>query len=254
MHNTEEWKIPPEPVILSKDEVHVWRVSSLQPFPAIQYLRSLLSGDEVARADRFYFEKDRHRFIVTHGLLRILLARYLNTPFIDAGQLRFCYNEYGKPLLDLGTQDHTLNFNLSHSHELVLFAFTDMRQVGVDIEYMRPGLDNESLAEHYFSPLENEMLQALPTSVRMEAFYQCWARKEAYIKARGKGLSIPLDVFDVSLRPSEPAMLLNSREDPRETERWRLCALHPDPNYAGALAVEGDDWHLCCWQLPLIIN
>src|SRR6266849_2427305 len=164
MHNTEEWKIPPEAVILSEDEVHVWRVSSLQPLPTIQYLRSLLSGDEVARADRFHFEKDRHRFIVTHGLLRILLARYLNTALIDACQLRFCYNDYGKPSLDLGTQDHALNFNLSHSHELVLFAFTCIRQVGVDIEYMRPSLDHESLAEHYFSPLENEMLRVLPTS------------------------------------------------------------------------------------------
>jgi len=249
MHNNQEWEIPTEPVILSEDEVHVWRVSSLQPLPAIQYLRSLLSGDEVARADRFRFEKDRHRFIVTHGLLRILLARYLNTALIDARQLRFCYNDYGKPSLDLDAQDHTLNFNLSHSHELVLFAFTCVRQIGVDIEYMRPGLDHESLAEHYFSPLENEMLRALPTSARTEAFYQCWARKEAYIKARGKGLSIPLDIFDVSLLPGEPAMLLNSREDPHETARWRLCALHPDPNYAGALAVEGEGWHLRCWQV-----
>ncbi len=249
MQTTEEWQLSPKQLTLLKDEVHVWRASVLQPLAAIQSWRSLLSEDEIARAERFYFEKDRRRFIVSHGLLRILLARYLNTPLISAGQLRFCQNEYGKPSLNLDKQDCALNFNLSHSGELVLFAFTYVRQIGIDIEYMRPSLDYQSLVEHYFSPLENQMLQALPVSARLEAFYQCWTRKEAYIKARGKGLSIPLDIFDVSLRPDEPAVLLNSREDPLETERWMLCALHPDPNYAAALAVEGHNWHLRCWHL-----
>jgi 4'-phosphopantetheinyl transferase len=249
MQNTEEWEIPIEQVVLAEDEVHVWRASVLQPLATIQYLQSFLSEDEIARAARFYFEKDRHRYIVTHGLLRILLACYLNS--IDARQLQFCNNAYGKPSLDLNRQDHALNFNLSHSHELVLFAFTYVRQIGVDIEYMRPDVDYEALTKHYFSSLENKMLQTLLISARLEAFYRCWTRKEAYIKARGKGLSIPLDVFDVSLRPDEPAALLNSREDPHETASWRLCALHPAPNYAGALAVEGDIWRLRCWQLPL---
>jgi 4'-phosphopantetheinyl transferase len=251
MHDTDEWGLPPDQVLLMEDEVHVWRASILQPLATIQYLRSLLSEDEVAKAERFYFEKDRHRFIVSHGLLRITLARYLNSPLINASQLRFCNNDYGKPSLDLDIQDRILNFNLSHSDELILFAFTYARQIGVDIEYMRPGLDDQLLAEHHFSPLENQMLQTLPVSARLEAFYQCWVRKEAYIKARGKGLSIPLDVFDVSLQPDEPAVLLNSREDPLEMTRWRLCALHPDPSYAAALAVEGDGWRLRCWQLSL---
>lgn len=227
MYDAKGWEIPANKVILSEDEVHIWRAYVLQPMGTIHYLRSLLSGEEVARAERFYFEKDRHRFIVTHGLLRILLADYLNASVIDAHELHFCYNDYGKPVLDLDMQDHNLSFNLSHSHELVLFAFTYVRQIGVDIEYMRPDIDHESLAEHTFSPLENEMLQVLPVSARMEAFYQCWARKEAYIKARGKGLAIPLDIFDVSLKPGEPAVLLNSREDPHEAARWKLCALHP---------------------------
>jgi 4'-phosphopantetheinyl transferase len=248
MRNPEEWERPPSQVILSENEVHVWRTSVLQPLATIQKLRSLLSKDEIARAERFYFEKDRHRFIVSHGLLRKLLARYLNIPLMSASQLRFCNNDYGKPSLDLDRQDGTLNFNLSHSDGLVLFAFTYVRQIAVDIEYMRPDLDYQSLAEHYFSPLENQMLRALPVSARLEAFYQCWTRKEAYIKARGKGLSIPLDIFDVSLWPDEPAALLNSREDPQETARWILHALHPDPNYAAALAVEEHSWHLRCWH------
>jgi 4'-phosphopantetheinyl transferase len=252
MHSTEGWEIPPDQVALLEDEVHIWRVSVFQPLATIQYLQSLLSRDEIARAERFRFEKDRYRFIITHGLLRMLLARYLNSPFLDASQLQFCTNAYGKPALDLDMQDHVLNFNLSHSHELILFAFTYLRQVGIDIEYMRPDLDFESLAQYSFSPLENEMLRALPPLERIKAFYQCWSRKEAYIKARGKGLAIPLNSFDISLRPGEPVALLNSREDPRETARWKMCALHPHPDYASALAVEGDGWRLHCWQAPPI--
>lgn len=248
MNDAKEWKVPISQVILLHDEVHIWRAYVRQSLATIYYLRSLLSGEEVARAERFYFEKDRHRFIITHGLLRTLLAGYLNSSALNAHKLHFCSNDYGKPSLDLH-QTHSLNFNLSHSHELIVFAFSYMRQIGVDIEFMRPDIDHESLAKHTFSPLENEMLQTLPVSARMEAFYQCWARKEAYIKARGKGLAIPLDIFDVSLKPGEPAALLHSREDPHETARWRLCALHADPNYAGALAVEGDGWHLRCWQV-----
>src|SRR5271157_1795180 len=156
MNHSQEWEIPPDQVALSEDEVHVWRVSILQPLATIQYLRSLLSRDEIARAERFRFEKDHYRFIITHGLLRILLARYLNSPFINASQLQFCSNAYGKPSLDLDMQDRVLNFNLSHSHELILFAFTYVRQIGIDIEYMRPDLDLESLAQYSFSPLENE--------------------------------------------------------------------------------------------------
>jgi 4'-phosphopantetheinyl transferase len=259
------WNVPPDNITLRGNEVHVWRASLNLPVSMIQELKPILSTEEMTRAERFYFERDRHRYIIAHALLRILLGRYLA---IETSQIRFAYNAYGKPFLDLDLDldleldleldqnlssretTTTLHFNLSHSHEMALYAFTYSRQVGIDIEYMRSNIDYSSLAVHYFSPRENAMLQELPEALRSEAFFNCWTRKEAYIKARGKGLSLPLELFDVSLKPGEPAALLGSREDPPQTAYWSLRELAPGAGYAGAFAVEGHDWDLCCWHYP----
>ncbi len=247
------WNVPPDDITLRGNEVHIWRASLNLPVSMVQDLKPILSAEEVTRAERFYFERDRHRHIIAHALLRILLGRYLG---IETGQIRFSFNAYGKPFLDLdlgqdlSSRETTLHFNLSHSHELALYAFTYARQVGIDVEHMRSNIDYLSLAEHYFSPRENAMLQELPEALRYEGFFNCWTRKEAYIKARGKGLSLPLDLFDVSLKPGEPAALLGSREDPPQTAYWSLRELAPGAGYAGALAVEGHDWDVCCWHYP----
>jgi 4'-phosphopantetheinyl transferase len=145
-----------------------------------------------------------------------------------------------------------LQFNLSHSHQMALLAFTRGRNVGVDIEYMRPDVEFEQLARHFFSPTECAVLLDMASVLRKETFYNCWTRKEAYIKARGEGLSIPLDMFDVSLRPGEPAALLQCREDQAEVARWSLHALMPGELYAAALAVEKTREHpghgILCWD------
>src|SRR6185312_16328849 len=206
------WNIPPDNLQLLENEVHVWRASLNVPAFVLSSLQQALTGEEIARAARFYFEKDRKHWTVARGVLRILLSRYLKT---HPHQFSFCYNDYGKPLLEKSAHSPQLQFNISHSHELALYAFTPAREIGVDVEYMRSNLDYMELAEHTFSAYENEMLQALPTEMRREAFFLCWTRKEAYIKARGKGLSMPLKEFDLSLKPGEPARLLHSREDPR---------------------------------------
>jgi len=143
-----------------------------------------------------------------------------------------------------------LQCNVSHSHELALLAFSYRRELGVDVEYMRTNIEYEDLARHSFSPNEQAVLLALPPEVRQQAFFNCWTRKEAYIKARGMGLSLDLAIFDVSLVPGEPIALLASREDQREVARWRFYELDPGPGYAGALAVEGQEWALHCWQWP----
>jgi len=177
--------------------------------------------------------------------LRTLLGEYLG---IAPTKLQFSTNAYGKPSIispEFGTR---LHFNLAHSGTLALYAFSYDRHVGVDVEYMRSGIDYEAIARSHFSPYENEQLQALPSTMQEEAFFACWSRKEAYIKARGKGLSLPLDQFDVSLNPGEPAMLLASREDTEAITQWLLHALSPGPRYTGALVVEGSGWHLSCWQ------
>lgn len=239
------WGLGPKTPVLSSDEVHVWSAKLDQTVFRAHNLQQTLDGNERARAERFYFKRDRNHFIVAHGLLRVILSRYLNS---DPGDLRFCYSPYGKPMLAKEFDGDRLRFNLSHSHSLVLYAVTRAREIGIDIERIRPDLAYEQIAERFFSPREVAALQTVPTSRQLKAFFDCWTRKEAYIKARGEGLSLPLDRFDVSLAPGEPATLLSTVGDPHETSRWSLRELDLAPGYVAALAVEGHDWRLKCWQ------
>lgn len=244
-NSDQQWNMPPPNIVLQNNEVHVWRASLNAPLSSIESLKQLLSDEEVVRAERFYFEKGRHGYIVTHGILRILLGRYLD---VDPHQLRFTTNAYGKPLLESPTHSMQPHFNLSHTHELVVFAFTYLGEVGIDIEYMRTNVEYEELAKRNFSPSEYTVLHNLPEDMKQEAFFNCWTRKEAYIKARGMGLSLPLNLFDVSLKPGEPAALLGSRENGQEVARWTFQAMTMPPDYVGALAIEGHDWHANYWQ------
>ncbi len=239
------WKIPSEQIILSENEVHAWRASLNVPLNTTYSLQSILSEEEVKRAGKFHFETDRLHWVVARGILRVLLGYYLE---VDPCAISFVTNDYGKLFIAHPSDRTCLRFNLTHSGDIALFAFTYDRHVGVDVEYMRADIDYEELAQNYFSPYECAVLRTLPPVLREEAFFLCWTRKEAYIKARGRGLSIPLDQFDVSLTPGEPAMLLDSREDPQATANWSLHALMPGERYTGALVVEGTDWHLSCWQ------
>jgi 4'-phosphopantetheinyl transferase len=241
------WSIPPTTLTLSSDEVHIWRAALDLAPPHVEDLRKILSEDEVNRADRFVFERDRTHFIVARGLLRLIIGRYLQ---LEPRQLRFSYSRYGKPALIRPADVDILSFNLSHAHGLALYACARGRELGVDIEYIRPIPDVERIAERFFSPRERATLQALPQEGRLEAFFTCWTRKEAYIKARGEGLSLPLDQFDVSLAPGEPAALVGVRADAAEALRWSLQALHPGPGYVAALAATGQDWRVVCWRWP----
>jgi 4'-phosphopantetheinyl transferase len=240
------WEMPPEDMELAEEEVHVWRAFLQVSQSTVEYFRSLLSKDELLKAGRFYFDRDRHRYIVGRGVLRALLGRYLH---MLPDQLRFRYNAYGKPALDMPYSTlHTLYFNSAHSREVALFAFAYDREVGVDVEYMRPDIDFEAVAKHSFSANEYTVIKGLPENEKLAAFYHCWSRKEAYIKARGMGLSLDLRLFDVSLEPGKPAALLASREDPREVGRWTFETLAPAPAYAAALAVEGHNLKLAAWD------
>jgi 4'-phosphopantetheinyl transferase len=184
---------------------------------------------------------------VARGLLRKILGIYLNT---KPDRLRFSYGKHGKPSIISGSGKEKLKFNLAHSDGLALYAFTCGRHIGIDIERIRVDFDHEQLAAQFFSPQENAMLRCLPAHMKTEAFFSCWTLKEAYIKAKGDGLSLPLNQFDVSLVPGEPATLLNYRGDPQEASRWSLKQLRAGPGYTAALAVEGHGWRLACWQWP----
>jgi 4'-phosphopantetheinyl transferase len=239
------WRPPPAELTLSSAEVHVWQASLDPAASCVEHLQRTLSADELHRAARFHFPRDRRRFIVARGILRDILSRYLGVP---PSELGFRYSAYGKPALADMADEERLRFNLSHSHEMALFAVTCGRDIGVDIEYLHRAIACEEIAERFFSAHERASLRAVSVEGKHQAFFNCWTRKEAYIKAHGEGLSLPLDQFDVSLAPGEPAALLATHSDPREVLRWSLQALTPGPGYVAALAVEGQGWHLTCWQ------
>jgi 4'-phosphopantetheinyl transferase len=239
-----QWQPTMHPPPLAPDEVHVWRIALEVDDALMTLLRAVLADDERQRADRFYFEKDRRRFTAARAAMRILLARYLGR---RPKEVRFAYNNYGKPRLADENKESNVRFNLTHSRGLALLAVTRGREIGVDVEHLRDmERDGEALAERFFSPREAAVLRSLPPELRRSAFFHCWTRKEAYIKAHGEGLSLPLDQFDVSLHPEEPAALLATQHDPEDVRRWSLRSLLPGEGYVGAVAVEGHSWQLWC--------
>lgn len=227
-------------------EVHLW-CARLDLADALILQRvGLLNNEERDRANRFYFDRDRRRFIAARSGLRLILARYLA---VGPEALRFTYGAQGKPALAAGGAAPHLQFNLSHSGEMALYAVASGCAVGVDLEMVRPEVADEPLVLQLFSSHELGALRRLPRVEQVVAFFQCWARKEAYIKARGGGLSIPLQEFDVSFLPGAEAMLLANRADPEEVTRWSFLPVPSIPGYAAALVVAGEGRLLACWEL-----
>jgi len=216
---------------LHPDVVHVW-MRWLQVAPALEAeLYALLSPDEREQTSRFRVERARRAFILTRGTLRSLIAVYVGKA---PHELALKRTHHGKPLLD-GPFD--LRFNVSHTEGLALLAFARKREIGVDVEKIRPQPDARKLAERFFSISERSELAHLSGSELQRAFFRCWSRKEAYIKARGEGLSLPLDQFDVSIAVGASQVLLATRPDPSEASRWLVRDLPTSPEYAAALAV-----------------
>jgi len=241
--SNQTWRTPEAFPALAADAVHVWRIALVISDAELARRAEVLTVDELARAARFHFERDRHRWIATRGAVRWLLAGYAG---VAPTSVRFSLGPHGKPALE--EPDGTgLEFNVSHSGELALCAVSHGRAVGVDVEAVRPEFANLSVARRFFAPAEATILAALPQSEQTAAFFDCWSRKEAYIKARGTGVTLGLDRFEVSLTPGRPAALLATHDEPGATERWRLVALAPDNGYAGALVTDGPAT-LECWQ------
>lgn len=239
-----EWKTPPPGLRLRPNEIHLWRAGLNPPPEHVRQLRRVLSPDERSRAGRLSFERDRRRFIVARGALRMILSRYLAT---EPERVTFHYGAHGKPFLSNEFDQGILQFNLSHAQELALYAFVCDRAIGVDIEDIKP-VDIEAIAARFFSSRESAVLCALPETQKLDAFFNCWTCKEAYLKAKGVGLSSRLNQFDVSCEPGEPARILETRSEPQEAARWSLQRVTPAPGYRGALAVEGQGWRLKCWR------
>jgi 4'-phosphopantetheinyl transferase len=239
-----QWSSPPETLMLDSDEVHIWRTSLDQAPIQIESFLSSLAADEKARAERFYFARDRGHFIVARGVLRAILARYLNRA---AAQLSFCYGPQGKPALAGESGADAIQFNLSHSHGLALYVVTKGRQLGIDLERIRPEVAVSEIADRFFPPEESATLRALPADMQREAFFRSWTRKEASIKARGEGLSLPLKQIELPLPQDESHTAGNAQTAPVETARWSLLDLIPAPDYVAAIAAEGHGWRLRYW-------
>jgi 4'-phosphopantetheinyl transferase len=238
--------LPAPSLTLTAREVHVWH-AKLDDHAA-EHLRPLLADDEIARADRFHFAKDRNHYVVARAWLRKLLGEYLNVP---AGGLRFVYGEKGKPALN-ASRAGAINFNLAHSHGRAVFAFSHGREIGVDLEFIRADVECEEIAERFFSAREVAELNTVPAELRKQAFFNCWTRKEAYIKARGEGLSLPLDEFDVTLLPGEAAALRRNHKEPDEVGRWTMQSVSVPEGYVAALVVEGHDWRLKSFEVKQV--
>jgi len=240
MSNPSAWLVPPKNLGLSDGEVHVWRARlDLEP-ELLGRMRSTLADDERVRADRFHFDRDRNHFIACRGVLRELLASYLQC---FPASLEFRYGPFGKPALHLQDSASPIHFNAAHSNGLALLAFARSREIGVDLESIRADFAGDEIAQHYFSKQELTELRALPEAMRTAGFFECWTRKEAYIKARGLGLQIPLQSFSVSLTPGQPERLQSE-----DASRWMMRSIDVGHNFAGAVVGEGHGWQLRFWD------
>jgi 4'-phosphopantetheinyl transferase len=243
------WTDPPPALDLSPAEVHVWRIALDPGAEVVHALAALLNADEQARAARCVAQRHRARFQVGRGMLRTILGRYLATA---PERIAFDYGPHGKPSLGGDARASDVRFNLAHSQDAALLGVARGRDLGIDVEAIRPLEDAERIVTRFFSAREQADFLRLAPAERQAAFFRGWARKEAYIKAIGTGLALPLADFDVTLGPGEPPRLLRVAGRPDEPARWRFAEVAPGPAFQGAIAVEGDGWRLRAFTPPAV--
>ncbi|MDJ0715195.1 MAG: 4'-phosphopantetheinyl transferase superfamily protein [Prochloraceae cyanobacterium] len=225
------WRFPPEQLNLAKNEVHIWRAELDLPAERVEELAKTLCLQETQRADRFHFDIHRQRFIVGRGILRNILGLYLP---IEPEQIKFEYTPRGKPSVAGGG----VEFNLSHSQDLAVYAFTRDRRVGIDLEYLRPMPDAENIARRFFSTSEYEAIAQAEEPRKQIAFFQIWTAKEAYLKATGEGLGGSLDGVEVSFTPGEPVRIVSIKGDCKAISDWCLYNFSPGTDFLASIAVE----------------
>jgi 4'-phosphopantetheinyl transferase len=221
-------------VDLKPNTLHIWSLNFVVDDEAYNRYHSFLSKDEKERASRFKFYKDKRCYVVTKGVLRLLSGRYLNT---DAKAIEFEYEKYGKPKLKHNTN---LNFNVSHSGDLAIIGFVHNHTIGVDIEKIKNDFDTFEIASSCFSKHEIDALHKISKQEQHKAFYRCWTRKEAFIKAKGSGLSFPLDEFSVSLESDLDADVVWTKWNTDEKDQWKLTSFIPSEDYIAATIVDSE--------------
>lgn len=227
------WQSFPNDIILSRDKVIVWQIPlNILTQEQISYWR-ILSADEKERANKFMFVKDKIRYIAGRGVLRILLGRYLDIP---AKEVQILYEAKGKPFVD-----SELEFNLSNTQDMAVAAFNWSNIIGVDIEYAQKEIEFSKIAKRFFSPEESKLVINAKPEAQAQYFYNCWTRKEAFIKALGDGLSFPLDQFVVNCQPDVKARLLATKWNEEEVKLWMLEAFEIGEEFIGALAAKSPE-------------
>lgn len=227
------WRKGMSPPDFVEGDIHVWHANLRHHRMSPQEYISPLSKDELERAARFHFDPDRRVFTLARAILRTLLGRYLD---VEARDVRFSYSQHGKPSLAPPLAESQLQFNLSHTAEYVLIGMCLRRQIGVDVEQMRSDFEIEELASRFFSTSEQRAILRLPKSQRRRAFFRCWTRKESLLKARGGGLLLPLEDFDVSVG-SDNSIRLATRPNPEEAGHWCILNVAVRQGYAAAVTV-----------------
>ncbi len=231
------WSRAPSSLAIGASDVHVWKATLDATGESLAALRGVLSDDERVRADRFIRRIHGDRFTCARGMLRRLLARYLGAPPEAIG---FRYDELRRPSLAPGQFPMDLRFNLSHSEDKALFAFAIGNDLGVDIEAIDDRVERDKLAERFFAAGEVAALRALPERAQREAFFLCWTRKEAFVKAHGKGIAFGLDRFEVSVGPDQPARIVHVDDGEMRTDAWALHDLLAFDGFASALVTKSD--------------
>lgn len=233
------WRTPPPDISLSDSAVDVWLISLAQPDAADRLFADLLSSAERERAARFKFDKHRQPYVVAHAALRSILSQYLNTAPVD---LPFVSGVNGKPSLAPELSGSGLQFNLSHSREMTLLGVTRGHEIGVDIEWVNEDYGFDEVAEHFFTAKEVSELRALPVHLQRQAFFKCWTSKEAFLKAKGTGLSGKLDEVEITLFEEQQVRIDAS------VPGWTLSELTPGNGYEAAVVVEGGSLPVRCYR------
>jgi 4'-phosphopantetheinyl transferase len=232
---------------LGSSDVHVWTLALDLPAASLAEFASTLSSDERERAARFRFEYHRNRFTAGRGQMRAILGRCLQT---SPDRVAFTYGPHGKPALTDASGADTLQFNLAHSADLALLAVTRTGPIGVDVEHVRVLADADHLVARFFSARESALFRSLPDDQKTAAFFNLWTRKEAWLKATGRGITQSLNAVEVAFLPGEPARFLSLPGGPEAAAGWRLDALAPAPGFAAALATRARAAAATCWHWP----
>ncbi len=240
------WPHAPEDIRLESQQVHVW-CAALSDFESqLPRLEAMLSAAERARAARFCFSKDRCGYVIRHGILRVILSRYLKQ---YPSEIQFCYGRFGKPEIKEDPFCGRINFNVSHSGGLALYAVTQACPIGIDVEYLRAVPHLEEIASRFFSLHEFQMLMAVPAECRMESFFACWTRKEAFLKASGEGIGGGLSKVEVTLFPWAEPEILRVAGDSQARTKWQLRSFSPTAGYLAAVAFKHHDLVLSQWRV-----